>query len=58
MDIQQKISRVVASCKTPSQLACAALYIRNAFLSNEISSNEYWLWIGTADGIAFERGYK
>ena len=58
MNIEQKINRVVASCKTNKQILTASKYIVLAYKSKKIMFWEAKYWQGVINGIAHVKEWK
>jgi len=58
MKIEKKVNRVIASCKTRSQILVAARFVVNAVRSGKITITEASYWQGVIDGIAHTKGWE
>ena len=51
MNIDDKISRVIASCRTVEQLTCAKRYVKLAKKSNLIGDKKYYFSFGVITAL-------
>jgi len=58
MNIETKISRIVASCETAAHLKVAVKYIVLANKQQLISNNITMYWVGVIKGIAHVKGVE
>jgi len=58
MEIDKKINRVIASCKTEEQFLNAVQYLLLAEKSNVISPVRTLYWIGVMNGIAHVKRWE
>lgn len=58
MDINKKINRVIASCKTQVQMEGAIKYLLLAEKTEVISGVRVIYWAGVINGIAYAKGWE
>ena len=58
MNIDKKINRVIASCKTVEQLICSGKFMCLAAEARKITSFRARYWQGVIAGIAHVKGWE
>jgi|TARA_R110000851_G_scaffold209902_1_gene362304 hypothetical protein len=58
MDIDNKINRVIASCKTKEQIICASKFMILAAEMRKITVTRARYWQGVINGICYVNHWK